>query len=310
MQSSQNSTKVYMDDDTTRTSTEPMNPSTDKLQNSSAHSSTVSIDMGLAKDDTVNKPPPTKLERFTLFLRFIRPIVTMLVIDVGLPLAIYYVLKIWLSILVSLILSGIPPLVRVIYVFWKRRKIDILGCIFVTSFLISAVLSLISGNARVALIRDSATTAIVSLMFLVTLIPLRTKWFTVRPLIYLISQQMMVESPPVTWTDRSGEEKSQELMEWIWENCKIFRTYCYVLCAIWGVALMGEFVAKVIMIQSTLTIDQVLLYGNIIVITVVLVITVGTIIASRSIRKRTTAIAAAWKLENDFAKDFPKDNTK
>ncbi|KAI8077058.1 hypothetical protein BDF21DRAFT_342100 [Thamnidium elegans] len=285
-----------------------MNTSSVKLQDS-VNSSTVSIDMGSVKDETVNKPP-TKLERFTLFLRFIKPIVTMLVVDVGLPLAIYYILKIWLSILVSLILSGIPPLLRVIYVFWKRRKIDILGCIFVVSFVLSAILSLISGNARVALVRDSATTAIVSLMFLVTLIPIQTKWFTVRPLIYLISQQMMVESPPITWTDRSGEEKSQELMEWVWEHCKVFRTYCYVLCAIWGVALMGEFVAKVIMIQSTLTIDQVLLYGNIIVITIVSVITIGTIIASRFIRKRTMAIAVAWKLENDFSKDFPKDNTK
>ena len=144
-------------------------------------------------------------------------------------------------------------------------------------------------------------------MFFITLIPLRTKWFTIRPLIYLISQQMMAERPPITWTDIEGEEHSQELMEWIWEHCHIFRKYCYILCALWSFVLMAEFVAKVIMIKSSLTIDQILLYGNIMVIVVIVTMTVGTTIASRFIRKRTVAILDEWKKENDYTEKFAAD---
>lgn len=162
------------------------------------------------------------------------------------------------------------------------------------------------GDIRLTLLRDSTTTAIVSLMFFITLIPLKTKWFTIRPLIYLFSQQMMAESPPVDWTDIEGKKHSVERMEWIWQHCSIFRKYCYILCAIWGVMLMGEFVAKVIMIKSSLTIDQILLYGNIIVIAVVVTMTIGTTIASRFVRLRITAQFKEWRKENDFTKKLPK----
>ncbi|KAG1062436.1 hypothetical protein G6F42_027427 [Rhizopus arrhizus] len=139
------------------------------------------------------------MERFKVFLSYARPMFIMLFFDVGLPLAVYYILKIWLSVLVALILSGIPPLLRVLYVFWKKRHIDILGCIFVFSFILSAVLSIISGDVRLTLLRDSTVTAVISLMFFFTLIPLKTRWFTIRPMIFLFSQQMMSEQPPVEW---------------------------------------------------------------------------------------------------------------
>jgi hypothetical protein len=145
-------------------------------------------------------------------------------------------------------------------------------------------------------------------MFFITLIPLKTRWFTVRPLIYLFAQQMMAEAPPVEWTDNKGEYHSLERMEWIWKYCSIFRKYCYILCAIWGCVLAGEFIAKVIMIQSTLTIDQILLYGNIIVIVVIVTMTVGTIFASRFVRKRIIVILKQWQKENDFTKKLPKQN--
>lgn len=117
---------------------------------------------------------------------------------------------------------------------------------------------------------------------------------------------MMAESPPVDWTDIEGKKHSVERMEWIWQHCSIFRKYCYILCAIWGVMLMGEFVAKVIMIKSSLTIDQILLYGNIIVIAVVVTMTIGTTIASRFVRLRITAQFKEWRKENDFTKKLPK----
>ncbi|KAG1439793.1 hypothetical protein G6F56_012170 [Rhizopus delemar] len=94
---------------------------------------------------------PTKPEKRTFWQKcqtgfvYARPMLSMLIIDVGLPLLIYYVLRIWVSILIALILSGIPPLIHVIITFIRKRRINILGCVFVISYIISAVLSLVTG---------------------------------------------------------------------------------------------------------------------------------------------------------------------
>lgn len=141
-------------------------------------------------------------------------------------------------------------------------------------------------------------------MFFVTLIPLRTKWFTIRPLVFLISQQMMAETEPITWTDIEGEEHSKGRMEFIWAECRIFRKYCYILSFLWGAILLSEFIAKVIMIQSSLSVDQVVLYGNIIVIVVVVGMTIGTSIGTRFVKKRTIVIMTEWRKQNDFTEKY------
>lgn len=297
---------------------DPMYPSAAKLHTNHSGSSLISVDTTtensstqindsnpkLVDNNKAEAAPRTRMEKFKAFMKLIRPTAEMLFFDVALPLALYYILNIWLATVYALIISGIPPLLRVIYLFIRRRRVDILGCIFVVSFILSAVLSLISGDARLALLRDSTTTALISLMFFVTLIPLRTKWFTVRPLIFLFAQQMTAEAEPVKWTDIEGEKQSLPLMEWVWRECHVFRRYCYILCALWSAVLMGEFIAKVIMIKSTLTVDQIVLYGNIIVIVVIVVMTVGSTLYTRRMKKQIAVIAEEWRKKNDFSERF------
>lgn len=95
-----------------------------------------------------SESPRTWKEKIKTFFIYARPMLTMLVIDVGIPLAIYYVTKIWLSQLVALILSGIPPLLHTAYTFIKKRRVEILGCIVVLSYVVSAILSLITGKYK------------------------------------------------------------------------------------------------------------------------------------------------------------------
>lgn len=99
--------------------------------------------IGATKEEEV---PLTRMQKFKNYLRLLRPTLVMIFFDVALPLAIYYILKNYVSVLIALVLSGIPPLLHVIYTFWKKRRLDILGCIFVVSYIISAVLSLVSGK--------------------------------------------------------------------------------------------------------------------------------------------------------------------
>jgi hypothetical protein len=76
----------------------------------------------------------------------IKSLSVMILIDVGIPLALYYATREKLGYVVALVIGGIPPLLHVLYKFWRQRKIDIIGCIFVVSFIGSAVLSLITGK--------------------------------------------------------------------------------------------------------------------------------------------------------------------
>lgn len=273
--------------------------------NSQEHS--VSLDEE-SRDKITDQPdtaPPTFKEKVKNVLIMSRPMLITLVIDVGIPLAIYYISKRYISILIALILSGIPPLLSVIYTFIKRKRLDILGCIFVVSYIVSAVLSLITGDVRLALLRDSTVTALISVMFFVTLIPLKTRWFTVRPLIFMITQQMFSNTPPLTWVDQEGKECSQPLIDFNWEHISLFRKFCYIITAAWSVVLMGEFIAKIIMIESTLDIDRIVLYGNIILIVVVVTMTSSTMVGSHYLRKRSRATIAEWMKVNDHKDKLP-----
>jgi hypothetical protein len=73
----------------------------------------------------------TLKQMIALYWTFLRPVVFMLIINVGMPLALYYILKIWLSPQITLIISGIPPLMHLFYIFWKKQRADVLGCVFV-----------------------------------------------------------------------------------------------------------------------------------------------------------------------------------
>lgn len=168
----------------------------------------------------------------------------------------------------------------------------------------------LSGDARIILLRESAITAIVSVVFLVTLIPLSTRWITILPLVFLLAQQVMAEAPPMRWTDSEGEKKSMPTMDWIWKASSMFRKYCYILTGLWGIILMGEFIAKVIMIKSSLSVDQVVLYGNIIVVVVVVVMTIGTLVATQMMQKRLNATLQKWQNENDFTERFSENSTQ
>ncbi|KAI8644329.1 hypothetical protein BD408DRAFT_450829 [Parasitella parasitica] len=245
------------------------------------------------------KIKPTRMERFMVFLSYARPLLTMLFFDVGLPLAVYYILKLWLSVLISLVLSGIPPLLRAFYIFCKRRHIDILGCICVFSFILSAILSIINGDARLTLLRNSTITAVVSFMFFVTLIPIETKWLKVRPIFFLFSLE---------WVDKQGVHYSLEIAEWTWQHVASYRKFCYILSAMWGSALLGHFVAKIIMIKSTLDIDHVILYGNVIIICVMVSMTLGTFLVVRFVGKKTAIELQIWYKQNMYIDKSPSEN--
>ncbi|KAI7885770.1 hypothetical protein K492DRAFT_156849 [Lichtheimia hyalospora FSU 10163] len=247
--------------------------------------------------------PPT-FSRRQIMLAQLRNFVTLLVIDVGLPMAIFYVFKIFTTEIVALICSGIPPLLRVAYVVIRYRRIDVLSVIFVLAFIISGALSAVTGDVRVVLLRESFVTLVIGFLFALTLIPITTPWFKVYPMTFLVSREMFSASPPVTWTDASGEKHSEPRADWLYNEIRTYRIFHRVLTAGWGIGLLLEFAIKAILIFTNVPTSEVVLYGNIVLIVIIVFMTVASTLIIFRIRKRLERRQNEWFTANDYTVKF------
>jgi hypothetical protein len=89
--------------------------------------------------------------------------------DVGLPLAAYYGLHAagtadWPALLAATGVAGL----RIVWVAVRDRRLNAFATLMLVVFGIGLVLSSVSGDARLLLLKDSVTTAVVGLTFLVT----------------------------------------------------------------------------------------------------------------------------------------------
>lgn len=84
--------------------------------------------------------------------RMVRSFSVMLVIDIGLPLGLYYGLKQVLPVVYALVISGAPPLLYVIYRFIRYRQVHVLGVLIIISFIASAIVSIITGKLLLLLL--------------------------------------------------------------------------------------------------------------------------------------------------------------
>lgn len=161
-----------------------------------------------------------------------------------------------------------------------------------------------SGNARIALLRDGAVTAVVGVMFLVTLPPIQTRWFINRPLTYIMACQMYSELSGYRWIDKDGTKREMKVMDWMWQHITFFRYNMYAQTAAWGVLLVLEFVAVVLMVESTLSIDDIVKYNNIITSVVVAVMVTFSIACGTLNRRYEIKIGKAWAAENDYTDKY------
>jgi hypothetical protein len=190
-----------------------------------------------------------------------------------------------MSIIAALLISSAPPAISVIVKLIIFRRFDPLGCIIIFGFAISAIISVIDGDPRVLLLRESIVTAATGALFLLSLIPIKIGRWRNRPLTYGVTAQMLAVAPPVRYF-RYGEMVEKSRAEFSWEFSKVFRRAMYVGSFLWGIALELEFGGKVIMYFSSLTIDQFVLYGNIVMAAILGGMTVFTIFHARRMRKK------------------------
>ncbi|CAO3671458.1 unnamed protein product [Umbelopsis ramanniana] len=209
-----------------------------------------------------------------------------LFVDIVIPLILYYVLKNYISTLAALLISSAPPIVMIVGKFIIYRQFDPLGLIIVFGFVLSAILSVVDGNPRILILKDSIVSSATGAIFLLSLLPIRLGKYNLRPLTYGISAEMMSAAPKVQYV-KDGEAIEQTPTQFSWEHVKLFRNGMRMLTAMWGVVLLLEFVARLIMYFSTLTIDQLVLYSNVVLGVLLGTMGVFTIIYSHRLRTKT-----------------------
>ena len=134
------------------------------------------------------------------------------VIDIFLPLILYYTLVHEIGTLWALVVSGIPPAFVVLLTAIRDRKADGMGILMITSFVISAALATFQGDAKLFIVRESLITLSMGILFLFTLIPFTFRGRTLRPFLFYTGRQLYSAS------SEQDPAVTEQHWDWLWEN--------------------------------------------------------------------------------------------
>jgi len=182
--------------------------------------------------------PPTEKQK-TAGVR--RLLARQLILELGLPLAGYYGLRAagaseWLA----LVLGGALTLPWIAYGLIRQRRVDITAAFTLTLLAVGGLMSLITGDPRVLLVRDSWLGALLGLWVLGTL-------FTQRPFIMVTARAVVVA--------KIGEAGAKA-WEGKWSDDADFRRHVRILTAVWGAVFLADAGVRVALAYS-LPVDSV-----------------------------------------------------
>ncbi|UJB45966.1 VC0807 family protein [Streptomyces sp. A1-5] len=160
-----------------------------------------------------------------------RRLLLQLVWDVGAPIVLFYVLRgLGASTFVALLAGAVLPVVTT-GVYWLRdRRLEAMAAFMAGVMVLGMVVSLVSGGTRFMLAKDGWVTGAAGLCFL------GSAWAR-RPLAYLGARPLLegrFRSDGTPW-------------ETLWENEAAFRRIWRVSTVMWGIALLADAVARVVM---------------------------------------------------------------
>ncbi|CAF5219802.1 unnamed protein product, partial [Rotaria magnacalcarata] len=92
----------------------------------------------------------------------------------------------------------------------------------------------------------------------------------------------------------SDREEIAQLYEWMYTNCPSFRFSCYLITSTWGVG----FLARLTLILVHLSVNKIVMYGNIILSALTGICILLTIICVVRERKQTIISIERWKQEH------------
>ncbi|KAI7860919.1 hypothetical protein BDC45DRAFT_430148 [Circinella umbellata] len=224
-----------------------------------------------------------------------------LFITVGIPLALFFTTRNHIEAIYSLLICAFLPLLYMIYVLILYHKLDIFSFLLVLTYIISGVVSLATGDTTITLLRDSAVTAVVALLFYATMLPIENKWLKIRPLTFILSTEMLIDAKATYhWINPKGIRQEMSVVDWVWSMRKI-RIYHYCLTCGWATFLMADYVVRVIMVIATdISVHYIYLSGSIIVIIELIIMSVVGVIVAVMTRK----VTREWVQDNDYSEKY------
>jgi hypothetical protein len=202
-----------------------------------------------------------------------------MVFELVLPIILYYVLRSFVSPLLALLLAGVPTAIVVVYKGFKERKVDMMGVLMLMGFVVSAILAFVQSDPKLYLLRESAMTLAMGLMLLITLFPFYYKYHVLRPFMFYVARQIAISSNTLM-----NSNTVREHWDWFWDNYPNFRYFLLTLTGIWGLALVSEFLVRVVLIQSLDDVDDVVYYSNIYMLVIMLVLGTLTVVSALLLR--------------------------
>ena len=132
----------------------------------------------------------------------------------------------------ALVAGAIFPLVSAVVSLTRSRRMDALSVISLTFITVGALSSLLSGDARFTLAKNSVFTAIFGLVFLSTLV-------VGKPMTFNFGRQFATGGVPA------------KMVYWdsLWQY-PTFRQAQYIMTAVWGIAFVLEAVARVVLVYG------------------------------------------------------------
>jgi hypothetical protein len=172
----------------------------------------------------------------------IRGVLPSLVIDGLLPYVTYVMLTSYLprlSQVVVLSLSAAFPTFNGLVTIVRRRHLDIIGVIVLIGIAVSILATIVGGDPRLLLVRESFVTGALGMVCLMSLV-----W--PRPLMFYIGRQFSVGEDPVKTAEFNA----------LWEYPRARRTF-RVMTVVWAIGWMTECALRIVMVW-TLSIREVL----------------------------------------------------
>ncbi|KAM3583645.1 hypothetical protein VKS41_003618 [Umbelopsis sp. WA50703] len=191
-----------------------------------------------------------------------------MMIELIIPIALYYSLRPFVSAIVALVISGLPPAIVVGYHWLRYGSVDMQAILMVLVVVLSSVLAMIQSDPRLYLLRESAITLGMGSLFLFTLIPFTFRGRYLYPFLYYTARQFVIATV-------SNPQKVKDDWKWIYDNRPRFRLTFRIITGAAGVGLVSEFIVRVTMLMY-MDVEDVIYYSNIYLI--VLMSFLGTFI--------------------------------
>ncbi|HWD80318.1 MAG TPA: VC0807 family protein [Kribbella sp.] len=184
----------------------------------------------------------------------------LLIVDVGVPLALYYGLKaLGVSDLTALLAGVIPGLISSAVSLVRNRRTDLVGTAVVVSMVAGTIVAAIGGDARLLLVRN----AWISLPFAgITLWSLRHP----QPMTYVVTRAMMPRRAPV--------------MDELWATNARYRDAWKWITVWWGIATVVDAIVRVV-VSYTLPISVVPATDPVITVLTIVALQIPTVVLLR-----------------------------